>query len=317
MWMNQNLLAIVHQAEDNGLNLFSRLLVPIKTWGANDDLLDDSAWTFDINKLKNLILLQYAEQNCYIGDPEQLQEAIGYWSESELPTWQALYESLFYKYNPIHNINYTESNSGSGSDTHSGGVQHTGSEMKTRTFNDTEQETLNLQDQKQTILNESHDTDTNTVTQKTETPATKKDITDNGTNTHSVAAFNNFGLTDNEKDTIAKTTSEELSGTISSQETVIGSVSLDDSGSNSETVNKTGTDTTAHTGTIGDNASDSWTDSDNRIINKSSTNTKTSKGTHYMGNLVTALIEYREYRSMNLYEYIARDFAKQFLIMIW
>ena len=317
MWMNQNLMAVLHQSIEAGIDLFGRFAIPIKGWGLDDDILDSNAWTFNKDTLINEILMQYAEQNCYIGDPEQLYEAIGYWSSARVPVWQALYESLFYKYNPIHNINYTENNSGSGSDTHSGGVQHTGSEMKTRTFNDTEQETLNLQDQKQTILNESHDTDTNTVTQKTETPATKKDITDNGTNTHSVAAFNNFGLTDNEKDTIAKTTSEELSGTISSQETVIGSVSLDDSGSNSETVNKTGTDTNAHTGTIGDNASDSWTDSDNRVINKSSTNTKTSKGTHYMGNLVTALIEYREYRSMNLYEYIARDFAKQFLIMIW
>lgn len=317
MWMNQNLLAIVHQAEDQGIDLFARFSIPIKGWGLDDDILDSNAWSFDKDKLINEILLQYAEMCCYIGDPEQLQEAIGYWSAARVPIWQALYESLFYKYNPIHNINYTESNSGSGSDTHSGGVQHTGSEMKTRTFNDTEQETLNLQDQKQTILNESHDTDTNTVTQKTETPATKKDTTDSGTNTHSVAAFNNFGLTDNEKDTIAKTTSEQLSGTISTQETVIGSVSLDDSGSNSETVNKTGTDTNAHTGTISDVNSDSWTDTDNRIINKSSTNTKTSKGTHYMGNLVTALIEYREYRSMNLYGHIAREFAKQFLIMIW
>lgn len=56
------------------------------------------------------ILMELAELSVVYPDPETLKTMIGIWSTVQLPTWQALYETLLYKYNPIWNKDgsYTE-----------------------------------------------------------------------------------------------------------------------------------------------------------------------------------------------------------------
>lgn len=65
----------------------------------------------DPEELVPYILMQLAELSVTYTDPKTLKSMIGIWSRVRLHTWQQLYETLIYKYNPIWNKDgkYTES----------------------------------------------------------------------------------------------------------------------------------------------------------------------------------------------------------------
>lgn len=56
----------------------------------------------------NNILFECAELELLYSDPDTMKTAIGIWSNIHLPTWQALQETLEYEYNPIWNVDGTE-----------------------------------------------------------------------------------------------------------------------------------------------------------------------------------------------------------------
>ncbi len=55
------------------------------------------------------ILLECAELETFISDPEVMKEAIGYWSKKNLDNWQRIYETLTAEYNPLWNKDGTYS----------------------------------------------------------------------------------------------------------------------------------------------------------------------------------------------------------------
>lgn len=57
----------------------------------------------DRDVLVDNILMETCEMNVLYTDPVFMKYAIGQWSKKELPVWQALYDTLFYKYNPLWN----------------------------------------------------------------------------------------------------------------------------------------------------------------------------------------------------------------------
>lgn len=68
-----------------------------------DDLFLREGWTLDKQTLIDNILLETAELDTIYTNPDFLKFAISAWARKEFPVWRSLYETLFYKYNPIWN----------------------------------------------------------------------------------------------------------------------------------------------------------------------------------------------------------------------
>ena len=68
-----------------------------------DDLYINNGFVLDKETLVNNLLLETAELDTIYTSPEFFKFAVTNWAKKELPVWQSLYETLFYKYNPIWN----------------------------------------------------------------------------------------------------------------------------------------------------------------------------------------------------------------------
>lgn len=112
-----------------------------------------AGFSLDREILVDSILMATGEMDCIYPDPVFFKYAVTSWSKKELPVWQALYDTLFYKYNPLWNKDGTvketakdlttnsttgsrsrsgakedrSSETGSGTDTHDLRDEHTGS----------------------------------------------------------------------------------------------------------------------------------------------------------------------------------------------
>lgn len=60
-------------------------------------------FALDRDVLVNNILMETGEMDCIYPNPEFFKFAVTQWSKKELHVWQALYNTLFYKYNPLWN----------------------------------------------------------------------------------------------------------------------------------------------------------------------------------------------------------------------
>lgn len=62
-----------------------------------------SGFQLDRQVLVDNILMECGELYVIYPQPDFFKYAVGQWSKKELPVWQALYDTLFYKYNPLWN----------------------------------------------------------------------------------------------------------------------------------------------------------------------------------------------------------------------
>lgn len=93
----------------------------------------------DADTVKNNLLLETEALEILYPDPGFLKQAIGAWSEKQLPVWQQLYDTTQYEYDPIANYDRTEhveeSSSGSSSGSDSSTAKKTA--YNSNTFQDT------------------------------------------------------------------------------------------------------------------------------------------------------------------------------------
>ena len=319
MWMNQNLLAVFHQSNENilpGTNTYTETLfkyfhIPAADWIADDYY--DTGWTFSKEILCKLILWRYGEQCSIIGDPDNMAEAIDIWSYSNMNTWQALYKSIFLKYNPLRTLDYTIAETGTtskrGSNTNTGNRAENGIEIHDNT--DTYDDTITTDTdygKNETVSGSDTHTGQENNTGKISTE------TDN-TTTESITAYNEDTFTDAKKSVLDGESHTDSASTKVNTDTNIKSTNTANSG--------TDTETKAHTGTIdydrNINRSNTTVDTETGVHaeNGESTNNRTFTGMVLKGDIMSALISWREYRNLNLYDIIAIEFAKEFLIMIW
>ena len=105
---------------------------------------DDNNVVHTLNRddVINNILLQCAELELVYPSVQMMKFAIGVWSASNLRTWDKLYKSMYLDYNPIWNVDATETET----ETNERDIsrQHTGANNETRNLTDTE--TPNLTD---------------------------------------------------------------------------------------------------------------------------------------------------------------------------
>ena len=71
-----------------------------------------AAWTIDKPDLIDFLCLKTMGMCLAYPDAEFMRKAIGTWSRSHIHEWQRLFDTLFYKYNPLWNKDGTISESG-------------------------------------------------------------------------------------------------------------------------------------------------------------------------------------------------------------
>ena len=98
--------------------------------------------TLDRDDVINNILLNCAELELVYPSFEMMKFAIGVWSASNQRTWEKLYKSMYLEYNPMWNVDATETET----ETNERDIsrQHTGSNNETRNLTDAE--TVNITD---------------------------------------------------------------------------------------------------------------------------------------------------------------------------
>lgn len=85
------------------------------------------------------ICLEFADLELLYPDAEVMEDAIGLWSRRELPIWEKLYDTTKFEYNPIHNVDYSETedhtvnDENSSNTTSSGTSSSSGSDSNTTT----------------------------------------------------------------------------------------------------------------------------------------------------------------------------------------
>lgn len=222
-------------------------------------------------------------------------------------------------------------------------------ELETNNLSETISETIDQTEAKTTsettsgseVIDRTDDRDTSETTTSSETRSLTQVTDDDSTSLKQVTAYNNFALVDSEKITGTDDRTITDSGTIGLTKTVTGSDTLDTdstttktgsvSGSesidtdatNSKTGTKTGTVSNAHTGTnsdrdiISEAVTSSGSSTESGRKDDDYTGSKSRTGYITDSRLIDAIVTWREYKNVNLYDLIAREFKKEFLIQIW
>ena len=247
-----------------------------------------SGFQLDRTVLIDNLLMETGEMNVIYPDPEFFKYAVTQWSKKEKHVWQALFDTLFYKYNPLWNkdgtiketaLDLTERET-------AGSRSRTGTVDQTVTDNNSEMVTHNLQDLRTPNLTHTgQDTTTNTGTVTDAGTSSKHtehdgDVTTNTTGSKSntgtvgtsetgstenkVSAYNSSAYENRDKsdNTGSSTRTDNLTEGTTGQEVVEDRSIIDETGTagNTRTDNlvenydtethETGTETISHTGTL-------------------------------------------------------------------
>lgn len=147
----------------------------------------------DRDVLIPMALSESAELEVVYPEPNTLKIVMSAWSSARLPSWQRMLDALADEYNPLHNYDRTEIESG------------------TNTGNDTNTETENIEDGLQEDVADSTTGSTSATrsgsseTKRTGAETTEEDISDSGSSTTSgtstgqVTGFNAQTFADNDK----------------------------------------------------------------------------------------------------------------------
>lgn len=159
-----------------------------------DDLFLREGWTLSKEVLINNILLETAELDTIYTNPEFFKFAVTQWAAKEYPVWRALYETLFYKYNPIWNKDGTVKRS----EREIRDLLVSNTRTKTNTNVNVNNEQENIHDDED-ITDTIDITDTDDITDTTSHSGAKNNIKDansnktlDGTVINSVSAFDSM-----------------------------------------------------------------------------------------------------------------------------
>lgn len=356
-----------------------------------------SGFALDRDVLIDSILMETGEMNVIYPDPVFFKYAVTSWSRKELPVWQELFNTLFYKYNPLWNKDGTikETARDLTSRETAGTRSRTGSTEQDITDTIRETDTHNLQDQRTANLRtRMQDTTTNAGTQdftKTTSGQESRDgdvhtavtgsttntgtVTDAGTDTKAtthggtvqtaettgtidqVSAFNastyeNKSKSDTTRNqTVTDTTTENVNGTSGNTRTdnlsearsdvtqVDDNSVIDTTGSETSTrtddfvenydseQTETGTDTTAHTGTLGRQGDNTRSSEGSEEESEETSGTEEGSLDHTLtrtetGNIgvtmTTQLIQaQRDLAQFNFYDLIVERFKQRFCLLVY
>ena len=241
------------------------------------------------NTMTMRLLLDLAELEILIPNPDVLKQAIKFWSLSRLSQWERMVLALSEEYNPLHNFDRyeewedTDTGTGSATDTKTGSATDT----KTGSGQTGHNSTLTKAGTVTTDENEGIDTTTS----------------ESGSSQTDVAGFNSASYAPKDK------TTGSSSGSGGSDR------ELD------STVTTAGTDTLAETGTSSN--TETATHSNTETATHSNTDHKTgSHEGHLYGNIgvttsMQMLTEELKGRHTDIYQIIVDEFKRQFCLMVY
>lgn len=276
------LLTMLHVEPD----LFEDMVIPSRPFTPRGYAgLYLEGWDLDPDVLLNNLVMETAELNLLYTNPEFMKFAIGAWSAKELPVWQHLYETLFYKYNPIWNKD--------------GSKLHTGSVTSAPGVAETEQTTYNLSDSDLRTT-----TNSGTLTTVTDRDTSEDtDITEDtdDTTTVSVSAFDTTAFQNRDQTVVDRSvvTDKGVTGTEDVTETMTDARSVSESG----TSGRTGTETLVKSKTGTDLQSISDTDIETGNIGVTSSQELVQRE--------------RELAKFSIYDYIIESFKTRFCILVY
>lgn len=253
----------------------------------------------DFTTLKSLILLRAAEMSLVYSDIDLFKFALRAWSAANKDVWQRLYDTLWYKYDPLFSKIRTYT-----------------LERKTQLNRDTEEHT----DQSDTNTTERED---NTKTEKDSNTKTTENTTahdganetvnrsgnDSATDTQYVQAFNDIGasrwhekeqnkhtgnVTENATTNSSEDITQQVSGSESTDEDIITQYTQDVKELLDREINKNGKQ--LDVGKVDD------------VIKETITGQRAFQ---------ELIVLQREIAEFNLYDYIVEDFVKHFCVMVY
>lgn len=312
-------------------DLFENLHLPTRPFtnrGYEDLYL--TGWDISKTTLVNNLLMETAETSVIYTDPDFMKFAIDQWSAKELPVWQELYETLFYKYNPIWNKDGTRKHTDLETRNLASGMTESGTTGSTVTDASTESKTRAIDE---TI--DRDETSSRTITTEmdgdvtdTETPgAVETETVTHNTSTdteNKVSAYNSSSYENRDKTEVDNTGTDT---------TVTGFTGTNQKVTDYDTTETVHDNLTAHT----DDTTRDYDETEGIASNRTQTTSGTSGITQTgsdtgtiahseedteTGNIgVTmsqALIEsQRALVQFNIYDYIIESFKKRFCMMVY
>lgn len=255
----------------------------------------------DADQFKINLILETAELEVLYTDPDFLKLAIGAWANKERQKWQLMYNTMYYKYNPLWNKNstvtYTETESRNLStdidrnNTHTENIDETTTQNLTQTNTGTTTRTDDL------------------TTQTTNNLQTSDNLERDMATTRQVAGFNSETFVNAEQDATTGTDDRSISNTGTTTTDNTGTVENENnlSQTNTGTVAREGDNTTTDTG--GETRQDTGT-----ITREHETTETGSIGIIMSQQMIDAE---RVTINYNVQDYIIQEFKKRFCLLIY
>lgn len=273
----------LYQIDDtifSGITLPSR---PFTDRGYTDLFL--TGWDMSMDTLVNNLLMETAELDVIYTDPDFFKWAIKQWSDKNHHVWQAMYESMFFRYNPIWNKDGTK--------------KSTASHTETPGITETEQKTYNLTDT-ENHMRRNGGTIT-VVTDRDQTETGGEMVAGSDSSENKVAAFDSNTYQNREKTDNTNSSQTDRDNDIA--EDITETTSDATTTSNEGTDTRTGTETTTRGKTGSSTISDSVEDIETGNIGVTSSQ---------------ELIEReRQISLFNIYDFIIADFVENFCVMVY
>lgn len=308
-------LTLYNRLADENDNLFKYLALPARPFtdrGYEDLFL--TGWDIDKDTLVDNILLETAELNVLYTDPEFMQFAIKAWSEKELPVWQSLYETLFFKYNPVWNKDGTFKHTATETRNLANGATVT--ETDSRTTGEATHETVGRDIGTHEVIKR----DENSQRDYTETMAgTVTDARTLNTNTNTenkVAAFDSSTYQNREQTDTDNTGTDTTVTTYDTTKTINDDLvsHSDDTTRDTTTDDDTTRDMTVN-GTESGTRSHTTSGSDTGTVTNVTTDTETGNiGVTMSQQLIEAE---RNLVKFNIYDYIINSFKARFCVLVY
>lgn len=327
--------------------LFDDLQDCLPTSPSNSDYATENYSPIDFQTMVNLIMLRAGELSLVYSQPPLLKWSIGVWANTQKDKWQALYDTLWYRYDPM--FSKIRSYALDRATTHNADTTDDTTANDTQSANRIDKTTTDRDYTSSKVFSETGKTDDDVSGRysNTENVTTDDDVsgsysdtksgsnneTVNLTDTTYVQAFNDVGSNNwHEKDKVTHTgtdnvtTSETGSGTNSSERDV--STNTTGSGTNSNERDVT-TKVDNNTNVIDtDNVITDFTQSISEILDKTVNRAIKLIDRGTVKDIITETIQgqvpfqelvklQREIAEFNLYNYIADDFVANFCVMVY
>lgn len=267
-----------------------------------DDLFLKEGWTLDKETLINNIILECGELDLIYTDPDFLKFAIKTWAAKEYPVWRSLYESLFYKYNPIWNKDGTIKESER--QIRNLVLQNERSKQNNAIMSSVDNENIDDTDNTTTSNNGT------TSASNTETGNRSGSETTSSDNVNSVSAFDDLATFSNhdKSETGSDKTNSELFNNVKTE-----SISNDETGHNDRTYNR---ERVANNNTV-NTGSETEINRNNDTGNVDNNNERVERGNIGVTTTQQMISAERDLVKFNLYDFIIDSFKARFCIMVY